>query len=135
MPSSATAEGLNQIHRDLIYIGQHLNDPSFIFSAGGTEKVGDVEAQIVDIAGSGINVRWLVDPNTGHVLRERYQAAGPAGPFQGETDLENWKTTDGIPLPVTHKNKQNGKLTSIVESTKVEFNPAIDPKLFDKPAN
>ena len=135
MPASANVEGLNQIHRDLIYIGQHLSDPSFIFSGGGTEKVGDAEAQILDIVGSGTRVRWLVDPANGRVLGERYEAATAAGPFQGETDFENWKTTDGITLPLTRKNKQNGKLTSVVESTKVEFNPAIDPKLFDKPTN
>jgi zinc protease len=135
MPDSSKLEGLNQIHRDLIYIGQHLSDPAYVFSAGGKEKVADVEAQVLDIAGSGTNVRWLVDPVTGHVLRERYQATAPSGSFQGETDLENWKTTDGITLPVTHRNKQNGALSSIVESTKVEFNPAIDPKLFEKPAN
>ena len=135
MPDSAKTEGLQQIHRDLIYIGQHLNDPSYVFAAVGTEKVGDAEAQILDIAGSGTRVRWLVDPATAHVLSERYEAVAPSGPFQGETDLENWKTTDGITLPTVHKNKQNGKLTSTVESTKIEFNPVIEPKLFEKPAN
>jgi len=135
MPDSAKTEGLQQIHRDLIYIGQHLNDRSYVFAAVGTEKVGDAEAQILDIAGSGARVRWLVDPATGRVLRERYEAATAAGPFQGETDLENWKTTNGITLPTVHKNKQNGRLTSTVESTKIEFNPVVDSKLFEKPAN
>ena len=30
MPDSAKLEGLQQIHRDLIYIGQHLSDPSYV---------------------------------------------------------------------------------------------------------
>jgi hypothetical protein len=99
------------------------------------EKIGDTEAQILDISGADMPIRWLVDPATGHVLREIYQATGRSGPMQGETNFENWKTTDGITLPAIHKNKENGQDASTVESTGIEFNPAIDPKLFEKPPN
>jgi hypothetical protein len=33
-----------------------------------------------------------------------------------------------------HLNKENGKDSSIVEYTHVQYNPTIDPKLFEKPA-
>jgi zinc protease len=133
LPTSQKSESLEQIHRDLIYIGQHANDSTWIFAADGTEKIGDIEARILDISGGDVAIRWFVDPATGHVVRESYQAAGRSGPVQAETDLENWKTTAGITLPAVHKNKENGQDSSIVESTGIEFNPTIDSKIFERP--
>jgi len=134
MPPGQKHETALQIRRDLVYIGQHIDDPTFIFSAGGTEKIGDVEARIVDVSAGDMTVRWFVDPASGHILRESYETVGRSGPAHGETELSDWKTTDGITLPALHKNKQNGQDSSVVEFTKVEFNPTIDPKLFEKPA-
>jgi hypothetical protein len=59
---------------------------------------------------------------------------GTSGPFQGETDLSDWKTFDGFSLPTKHVNKQNGQSSSVVVFTEIHFNPEIDPKLFEKPA-
>jgi len=134
MPSSQKVETMQQIHRDLVYIGQHLDDPAFVFSAAGTEKIGDIETRILDISHGDLAMRWFVDPQTGHIVREAYEATGRTGSFHGETDLSDWKTTDGITLPAVHKNKQNGEDSSVVQFTKVEYNPAIDAKLFEKPA-
>lgn len=125
---------LQQIQRDPIYIGQHLNDPAFIFFAAGWEKIGDIETRIVDVSTGDMTIRWFVDPQSGHVLREIYQTLGRSGPVPGQTDLSDWQTTDGITLPTMHKNKENGQDSSTVEYKSVQFNPPIDPKLFEKPA-
>jgi hypothetical protein len=124
---------VKQIHRDLIYVGQHLNDPKFIFAAGGSETIGDVETRIVDVSAGNMAIRWFVDPKTGHVVREAYEAVGRSGQMHGETILSKWETTDGITLPALHRNKENGQDSSLVEFTKVQYNPTIDPKLFEKP--
>ncbi|SPE45699.1 Peptidase M16-like protein [Candidatus Sulfotelmatobacter sp. SbA7] len=134
LPPPQKAETVKQIHRDLVYIAQHLNDPAFIFAAGGTETVGGVETRIVDVSAGDMAIRWFVDPKTGHVVQEAYEAVGRSGQMHGETALSDWKTTDGITLPALHKNKENGQDSSIVEFTRIQFNPAIDPKLFEKPA-
>jgi len=134
LSDSQKKENSEQIRRDLLFLAQHADDPSFIFAAAGTEKIGDVNAAIVDVSGAGVTMRWYVDPSTGRVLRETYVAMGQSGPFQGETDLSDWTTTDGISLPGTHMNKQDGKESSTVKTTSIEFNPPIDPKLFEKPA-
>jgi hypothetical protein len=134
LPAPQKEETVKQIHRDLIYIGQHLNDPKFIFAAGGSEKIGDVETRIVDVSAGNMAIRWFVDPKTGHVVREAYEAVGRSGQMHGETILSKWETTDGITLPAMHKNKENGQDSSLVEFTKVQYNPTIDPKLLEKPA-
>jgi zinc protease len=134
MPPPQKSETVKQIHRDLVYIGQHLNDPAFIFAAAGTETISGVETRIVDVSAGDMAIRWFVDPKTGHVLQEAYEAVGRSGQMHGETVLSDWKTTDGITLPALHKNKENGQDSSVVEFTRVQFNPTIDPKLFEKPA-
>ena len=133
LPPPQKAETVQQIHRDMVYIGQHLNDPAFIFAAGGPETVGGVETRIVDVSAGDMAIRWFVDPKTGHIVQEAYEAVGRSGLMHDQTVLSDWKTTDGITLPALHQNKENGKDSSVVAFTRVQFNPAIDPKLFEKP--
>jgi len=134
MPPADKDEMLTQIHHDLVYVAQHASDPALSFSAAGTDKIGDIDAAILDIGGAIPWVRWYVDPKTGYILREKYKGMGESGPFEGETNLSDWRTADGLTLPYIHKNKQNGKETSLVEFKKIEINPAVDAKLFEKPA-
>jgi zinc protease len=134
LPEAQHKESLEQVKRDLTFIAQHADDPKFTFTVNGSEKIGDVETKIVDVNADGTAIRWYVDPKTGRVLRETYAALGASGAFQGQTDLSDWKTFDGITFPLKHVNKQDGKDTSIVTFTEVHFNPDVDPKLFDKPA-
>ncbi|HKU27716.1 MAG TPA: hypothetical protein VJQ54_19760, partial [Candidatus Sulfotelmatobacter sp.] len=109
-------------------------DPAFTFSAAGTEKIGDVDAAILDIGGAVPWVRWYIDPKSGYILREKYKGMGQQGPFEGETDLADWRRTGDLTLPYKHENKQNGQPTSTAEFKKIELNPQLDPKLFEKPA-
>ena len=87
----------------------------------------------MDIGGAIPWVRWYVDTQSGHILREDYKAMGQSGMFQGETDLSDWRTTDGVTMPWLHKNKQDGKDSSTTQYTKIEINPAVDDKVFAKP--
>jgi zinc protease len=135
LPASQKTETLDQLKRDLVYIGQHLTDPAFVFAADGSEKVGNAEAQIVAVSGPGTSVRWDIDPKTGRVLRESFQAMRPAGPVQAEAYLEDWKTSDGLTLPYLRKNKENGEDSSTSQFTSIQINPTVDAKLFDKPAS
>ncbi len=134
MPPAQTNEMLTQMHHDLVYVAQHVDDPAFTFTAAGTEKIGDVDAAILDIGGAIPWVRWYIDPKTGYILREKYKALGQTGTFDGESNLADWRTVDGLTMPYKHENKQNGQETSTAEFKKIELNPALDPKLFEKPA-
>jgi zinc protease len=134
MPPAQKTEMLSQLQHDLIYVAQHADDPSFTFTAAGTEKIGDVDAAALDIGGAIPWVRWCIDPKTGYILRERYKATGQSGPFEGETNLADWRAADGLTMPYKHQNKQNGKETSNAEVKQIELNPRLDPKLFAKSA-
>lgn len=132
MPPAQKSEMLSQLHHDLVYVAQHANDPAFTFTASGTEKIGDVDAAILDVGGAIPWVRWYIDPKTGYILREKYKGMSQQGPFEGETDLADWRTVDGLTMPYKHENKQNGQQTSTAEFKKIEVNPPLDPKLFEK---
>jgi zinc protease len=133
LPASQKTESLTQIHHDPIYLAQHVNDPAITFTAAGTEKIGDVEAAIVDVGGAVPWIRWYVDPKSGRILRENYKGMGQSGPFQGETELSDWRTADGLTFPYLHQNKQDGKDSSTIKYTSIQINPAIDSKMFEKP--
>ena len=133
LPAAQKTESLTQIHHDPVYLAQHLNDPNFTFTATGTEKIGEVEAAVVDVGGAVPPIRWYVDPKSGQILRETYKGMGPSGEFQGETELSDWRTADGLTFPYVHQNKQNGKDASTVNYTSIQINPTIDPKMFVKP--
>jgi zinc protease len=134
MPPAQKTEMLSQLHHDLVYVVQHVDDPAFTFTAAGTKKIGDVDAAILDIGGAIPWVRWYIDPKSGYILREQYKGLGQAGQFDAETDLSDWRADDGLTMPRLHQNKQNGQQTSTAEFKKIEINPPLDPKLFEKPA-
>lgn len=134
MPPAQKTEMLSQLQHDLVYVAQHADDPSFTFTAAGTEKIAGVDAAVLDIDGAVPWVRWYIDPKTGYILREKYKGMGQTGPFEGETNLADWRAADGITMPYKHQNQQNGKETSNAEVKKLELNPQVDPKLFAKPA-
>jgi zinc protease len=134
MPPAQKTEMLSQLQHDLVYVAQHADDPSFTFTAAGTERIGGVDAAVLDIDGAIPWVRWYIDPKTGYILREKYKGMGQTGPFEGETNLADWRAADGITMPYKHQNQQNGKETSNAEVKKLELNPQVDPKLFAKPA-
>jgi zinc protease len=133
-PASQKAETLEQIKRDPIFIASHWKDPNVFFRADGSEKVGDIDARIVDVNAAGAAIRWFVDPQSGRILKETYRTLSQGGPVQGETDMDNWKPVSGLTLPLVRHNKQNGQDSSMAEYTALELNPAVDPKLFEKPA-
>src|SRR5580700_9255037 len=132
-PASQKTESLDQIKRDPIFIASHAKDPNVFFRAGATEKVGDTEVRIVDVNAAGTAIRWFVDPQNGHILKETYRTLNQGQPAQGETDMGDWKSVNGVNVPFVRQNKQNGQDSSKSEYTSLEFNPAVDPKLFEKP--
>jgi len=134
MPGSQKEEGLKELKRHPIFIAQHADDPKFVFSAGGPEKIGEVEAQILDVDADGVQVRWYVDSQTGHILRGSAQSIGMSGPTEQVVDYSEWKDVEGISLPFKLKVSQGGKDAASQELKEVQINPAVDPKLFEKPA-
>lgn len=134
MPASMKEEGLKDLLREPLLVAQHVDDPKYVFSAGKTEKVGDVETRIIDVNAAGAEVRWFVDPRSGQILRASWQGMGMSGPAETVADYSDWKSVDGIFIPFKETRTENGAKAMSIEVKEVELNPAIDPKIFEKPA-
>jgi zinc protease len=133
LPASQKAEILEELKRDPLFVVQHGDDPKFTFAAGGAEKVGDVEAKILDVNADGAVVRWFVDPRSGNILRSSATATGPTGPAERVTNFADWKPVQGLSIPFKETRTRGGEKESSVEIHEIEINPAVDPKLFDRP--
>jgi hypothetical protein len=123
-PVEQRVDGLREIHRHPIYVGQHLNDPDFVFVDAGMEKIGGMETRIVDIDGPGVSVRWFVELQTGRILREAYSMKG----LPDVTDSDEWRASDGLTLPYLRKSGQG-----TVRYNSIEINPVVDTKIFERP--
>ena len=133
MPETQKKDSLNSLQREIWYVAQHADDPQFTFTSEGNQKVGDVQAAILDIHEGAQQVRWYVDPATGHVLRAEFQANTQQGPATNVVDQSDWKTVDGVTLPFHQEVTSNGTPAASVTVTDLQLNPTVDPKLFEKP--
>ncbi|PYV16447.1 MAG: hypothetical protein DMG21_11705 [Acidobacteria bacterium] len=134
MPGSQRDSMLAELWTDPLFVAQHADDPKFSFAAGGTEKVGDIDASILDVTANGSQVRWFVDPKTGHVLRAVSQKAEMGPPAEVVSDFSDWRAVEGIVFAFKETSTRNGKFASSEEAEEIEVNPTVDPKLFVKPA-
>ncbi len=125
---------VNSTKRDFLNVAQHRNDPKYVFVAGGTEKIGEVETRILDLDADGARARWFVDPQSGHVLRTVFERNTPSGPVQTIQDYSDWRTVNGVTLPYKRKITEGGKEGGSAEIKDLVLNPAIDPKAFEKPS-
>ena len=130
MPGSQRTSMRNESRADIIAILKNIDNPKYIFTVAGTEKVGTVDAQALTVDADGTAVKWLVDPATGKILRRVAQS--PRG--ESITDYTDWKTFDGITMPVAFTNTTGGQQTGTGKLTTMEINPTVDPKIFEKPA-
>ena len=49
-------------------------------------------------------------------------------------DYSEWKAVDGITIPFHEEASDNGEPSGSVKINSFEFNPAVDAKVFAKPA-
>ncbi|HWZ42319.1 MAG TPA: insulinase family protein [Candidatus Saccharimonadales bacterium] len=133
LPERQRDDLLGEMSREFWLVAQHEDDPQYIFSAQGSEKVGDVQAAILDVTTGKSQVRWFVDPKSGHILRAQFQANTPTGPATQVLDYSEWKTADGITVPFHAEMTANGNPGGSITVNSYEFNPVLDSKLFDKP--
>ena len=133
MPSSLKQSRLNSLKRDWLPLAQHAADPAYVFTLGGTQRVGDADAQVVNIFGGGVSVKWALDPQSGRLLRASYDDVGQRGPVQRAIDYSDWRPVEGLTVPFKRSGTENGEPSTSEEIQKYEINPPIDDKLFEKP--
>jgi zinc protease len=131
LPSSQRDSAKAEMKTDALAVVHNIDKPGYTFTMTGTEKVDNVDAQTLEINADGATVTWWVDPATGRILRRTQK--GRSGE-QVLTTLSDWKPFGGLNFATSFTSTTNGEQVASGKLTSVEVNPAIDPKLFEKPA-
>jgi hypothetical protein len=133
MPASQKENALRELRTNLIAVARRASDPALSVREAGREKVGDVEARVLELSVDGAEARWFVDPASGRILRTSARTMGPAGPAEQTTDLSDWRMVDGVAFAYKRAIKRDGEDAGAVELTDIALNPEVDPKAFEKP--
>ncbi|MGH9398968.1 MAG: M16 family metallopeptidase [Thermoanaerobaculia bacterium] len=134
LPASAREEQARDLARLPLVLAQRAADPKLTVAAAGKEKVGEVEAAVLDVSFGDAAVRWFVDPASGRILRSAHTATGQQGPARRVTDYSDYRSVEGLFFAFKQESTVNGEKAQsmTVEEVKVNSNP--DPKIFEKPA-
>jgi zinc protease len=133
LPESQRESAVADAKSDDLVVLRNIGQPGYTFTAGAAEKVGSVDARVLEVNAAGSVVRFWIDPQTGRVLRRASKAKGAGASGESITDYSEWKTFDGVTIPVRAASTMDGKPVASVEITSFEVNPTIDPKSFQKP--
>jgi len=134
MPVSMRADALQTAKQQVYNVAQHADDPGYVFAAGGTQKVGDIDATVLNISGDGSSFRWLVNPTTGELLEAISEVTGREGPTERTITFSDWKPIDGVKFYNQRTVSEGGSVVAKDTIKSWTVNPTVDPKLFEKPA-
>lgn len=133
LPGSQRESATAELKTDTINVLKNIENPKYVFTAAGSEKVGDVSAQKLSINADGNAVTWYVDPSSGRLLRKSAEGGGPQAGEQ-VTEYREWMKSGGLNLPSSTVVMRGGEQVAAVTVTKIEINPSIDAAAFTKPA-
>ena len=126
LPESQREAMRKESRQDLLNVLRNIDNPAYTFAITGTQLIGQVNAQVLDVSADGSAFQWLVDPTSGRVLRKISQGR------MGETVTEytEWKTFGGVNLPVAFTVTSGGQPGGGGKIATVEINPPIPPDTF-----
>ncbi len=129
MPGSQRQAIRTESRQEMLNVLKNIDNPAYTFNATGAEKVGDVNAQVLEVNADGAAFKWLVDPASGRILRKISQ--GRMG--ESVTEYTEWKKFGGLNLPVALSMTSGGQPGGGGKLTTIEINPTIDANAFAKP--
>jgi hypothetical protein len=133
LPPEMRDELLRQVRRVPLLVAQRADDPKLVVAAAGTEKIGNVDAKILDVTYEDATVRWFLDPTTFHILRTTHTSRGPQGEATVVSDYSDYKLIDGFPVAFHLEVATNGQKDQVLSLEECKINPGVEAKLFDKP--
>jgi hypothetical protein len=134
LPEYMRDELLRQVERVPLHLAQKADDPKLVVAAAGNEKIGTVDAAILDIRYDDMAVRWFVDPATGRILRTAHSAVGPDGKNASiVSDYSDYRVVDGFPVAHKLEVTTNGERDQTLVLEECKFNAGVDAKVFEKP--
>ena len=133
MRSEQRENMLRQLRLEILPLMMYADEPGRTYTATGSEKIGDVDAKIVEVHADNNNtVKLWIDPSTGRILRKSTNVRGPQGPAEAVTDYSEWKTFGGLQFPTRYTTTRNGEPFGQGAVKNIDINPKVDPSIFVK---
>lgn len=130
MPASQKEGALRDLKMGTLAVAQKASDPKLGLSVAPGEKIGDVDTRLLTVTLDGNEARWYVDPATGNVLRRISQS----GPTAQTIDFTDFRPVGGMNVAFKRTISVGGQQVASVTLLEYEINPAVDPKMFERPA-
>jgi hypothetical protein len=121
----------NEMKAELVAVLKNVENPAYTFNVTGAEKVGDVNAQVLEVNTGAGAMKWYIDPATGRLLRK----VAPGRMGEQTTEYADWKQFGGLNLPTSFAITANGEKTGGGTVKTIDINPTVDPAIFTRPAS
>ncbi|HEX4441902.1 MAG TPA: hypothetical protein VH854_17645 [Thermoanaerobaculia bacterium] len=134
LPPQMRDELLKQVQRVPLWLAQKTDDPKLTVAAMGTDKVGDVDASVLDVHYGNMSVRWAIDPKTYRILRSYHTALGPSGNMvKISSDYSDYRSESGFPVAHHLEVTTDGQRDQTLTLEECKINAGVDEKVFVKP--
>jgi outer membrane lipoprotein-sorting protein len=134
LPPAMKDELLKQVQRVPLWLAQKADDPKLSVAEVGTEKVGAVDARILDLHYDNMSVRWFVDPKTYRIVRTYHAALGPNGnTVKISSDYSDYRAESGFPVAHRLEVTTDGERDQTLVLEECRINAGVDAKVFTKP--
>jgi YHS domain-containing protein len=136
LPEEDQAAVYKDLNREPFVLLRARTKTGFKAWAAGSDKVGDVSVERLEVELPGFTTVLGIDPATGRVLSQTYRGRGPGGAV-GEIAINysDFRTVEGVSLPfkliATFEGQDFPALSATVETAKI--NGEVDANSFKKP--
>lgn len=132
LPASQAKVMKSELWIDPLYLARAGSVEGVTITAGGMEKIGDVEAAKLEVDAMGSKATFYIDPATGQPLRRARTSMAMGQQTSEVTEYGDWKSESGIRYPARVTITANGEPQADAVVTSFEVNPSIDEALFTK---
>jgi hypothetical protein len=132
LPNSQRDTAVKDMKTQPLAVVARADDPKLTLRAAGAEKVGDADAEVLEVTLDGATSRWFVDKD-GRVVRAVSRVTGPTGPAEQVIDYSDFRPIEGLTLPWKRTITRGGQEAGAVEVVEIQVNPAVDEKDFVRP--
>jgi hypothetical protein len=134
LPAADVEEASQDLGRELEFLVRYHEDPALEALAGGSDEVDGVTCDVIAVTYRGAESRLWIDGD-GRVVKQAYQGKHPftQAPGQIEMHFGDYKEIEGRQVPHQRKMQVDGEEVMSISVEVYEFNPEVDPTMFEKP--
>jgi zinc protease len=134
MSEAQVVENLDGLRRELLVLSGLGNSPGFEAVASGEQDVDGVSCELVSVAYQTVESQLCIDAD-GRVLKQAYQGKHPMQGTPGLIEIlfQEYDEIDGRQIPRKRVMTFEGQQLATITLDEIEFNPDLDPSLFEIP--